>query len=529
MTNSIDEIIQADVIVMIGTNTTEAHPIIAHSIKRAVERTRAKLVVVDPRRIDLVNQANYWLRLKPGTDIACLNGVMHWIIEKDLHDKKFIEERCEGFEELAKLVKSYTPERVQEIAGVPPRDLKAVAELIGRNKNVTFLYCLGITEHTTGVANVMSISNLAMLTGNLGRPSTGVNPLRGQNNVQGACDMGCLPNVFSGYQSVTNQPIRKKFQDAWGIKALPNKVGLTMTEMFPAAIDGTFRGMYIMGENPMLSDANTAHIEKGLRSLEFLVVQDIFLTETAQLAHVVLPASSWAEKDGTFTNTERRVQRVRAAIHPVGNSLPDWMILKQIARRLGVNVNYSSAEDVFDEMRQLTPSYHGITYSRLEQRGIQWPCPSVDHPGTQFLHAGKFTRGKGVLKPIEWQPPVEGVDNEYPLVLSTGRMQYHYHTGNMTRRCQPLDVLAPEALLEMNPEDAAKLGISDREQVAVISRRGRCEIRVDVTNKVGPGVLYTTFHFHESPINRLTNDAWDPAVKIPDLKKCAVRVERLSA
>jgi len=526
MTNSIEEIIQADVIVMIGTNTTEAHPIIAHSIKRAVEQTRAKLVVVDPRHIDLVNQANYWLRLRPGTDIAWLNGAMHWIIENNLHDKKFIEERCEGFDKLAALVKNYTPERVEQITGIAPADLKAVAELIARAKNATFLYCLGITEHTTGVDNVMSISNLAMLTGNLGRPSTGVNPLRGQNNVQGACDMGCLPNVFPGYQPVNNPEIGKKFAAAWGADSLPDKPGLTMTDLFPAATRGEVRGVYIMGEDPMVTDANTAHIEKALRSLEFLVVQDIFLTPTAKLAHVVLPASSWAEKDGTFTNTERRIQRVRAAIPSVGDSLPDWQIVQEIARRMGVRMNFSTSQEVWDEMRSLTPSYHGIAYSRLGKRGIQWPCPSLDHPGTQFLHAGGFPRGKGILTPIEYKPPIEGVDQEYPFTLMTGRMQYHYH-GSMTRRSQPLNLLAPEALLEISLEDASKLGISDREMVAVSSRRGRIEIRADVTKKLAPGMLYTTFHFAETPVNRLTNDAMDPVARTPEFKKCAVRIEKL--
>jgi formate dehydrogenase major subunit len=528
MTNAIEEIEEADVIVITGTNTTENHPIIAHSIKRAVERGTAKLIVVDPRRIDLVDQAHYWLRPRPGTDVAWLNGMMHWIIKKNLHNREFIDERCEGFDELAALLEGYSPERAEEITGIPASDLKAAAEVIGRAACATFLYAMGITQHTTGTDNVKSIANLAMITGNVGRRATGVNPLRGQNNVQGACDMGGLPNVFTGYQPVSDPEARKRFAGAWGAESLPDTPGLTLTEMIPSALNGSLHGLFVMGENPVVSDANTDHVLEGLRKLECLVVQDIFLTETARLAHIVLPGVTWAEKDGTFTNTERRVQRVRAAIHPVGNSLPDWAIIQRIAQRMGVKVNFSSPEEVFDEIRRLTPSYSGITYSRLDHEGgIQWPCPDTDHPGTPFLHQTGFQRGKGLLTPIEHQPPAELVDAEFPLVLTTGRIQFHYHTGTMTRRCRSLNMLAPEALLEIHPDDAAKLGIRDGELAAVTSRRGRIEIRVMVTGKVPPGVVFSTFHFSEAPINRLTNDALDPVARIPELKVSSVRVARL--
>ena len=528
MTNSIAEIEDADVILITGTNTTENHPIIAHFIKRAVERRSAKLIVADPRRIDLVDQANYWLRQRPGTDVAWINGLMHWIIKRNLHDPKYIEERCEGFEGLAAELEAYPPERVQEITGIPAADLKAVAELIGRADRATFLYAMGITQHVTGTDNVKSIANLAMLTGNVGRWGTGVNPLRGQNNVQGACDMGCLPNVLPGYAPVSDAAARKNLETVWGVHSLPDQPGLTLTEMMPAAHHGDLRGMYIMGENPVLSDANTQHVEEALSKLDFLVVQDIFLTETARFAHVVLPGASWAEKDGTFTNTERRVQLVRAAINPVGNSFPDWRIIQRIMHLMGARVEFGSPEQIFNEIRRVTPSYAGITYARLEHEGgLQWPCPDIDHPGTVFLHEGGFKRGKGLLTPIQYRPPAEEPDAEFPLLLTTGRMQHHYHTGSMTRRCRSLSTLAPEAVLDIHPDDAANLGVADGGRVAVASRRGRVEMRSRISRSVDRGVVFTTFHFSEAPINRLTNDALDPVAKIPELKVCAVRVEKI--
>jgi len=528
MTNSIEEIEKADVILITGTNTTENHPIIAQGIKRAVERGNSRLVVVDPRRIDLVDQANYWLRPRPGTDVAWINGLIHWIIKKGLLDKEFIAERCEGFEELASAVERYTPEYVQGITGIPAADLKAVAELIGKAGRTTFLYAMGITQHTTGTDNVKSIANLAMITGNVGRYATGVNPLRGQNNVQGACDMGALPDVLPGYQPVTDPDARRRFMQVWGVESLPDKPGMTLTQMIPAILDDRIKGMYIMGENPVISDPHAGHAEEALGKIDFLVVQDIFLTETARFADVVLPATSWAEKDGTFTNTERRVQLVRAAIDPVGASFPDWRIIQRISQLMGTPMDFSTPEQIFNEIRRVTPVYAGITYARIEREGgIQWPCPDIDHPGTPFLHKDTFKRGKGLLTAIDYKPPAELPDEEYPLLLTTGRIQYHYHTGTMTRRCKSLTTLAPGPVLDINPDDAAALGIRDGEVVRITSRRGSIDIKARITDTVGKGEVFTTFHFSEAPVNRLTNDALDPVANIPEYKVCAVRVEKI--
>jgi len=527
MTNAIEEIEKADVILITGNNTTENHPIIAQGIKRAVERGNSRLVVVDPRRIDLVGQANYWLRQRPGTDVAWINGLMHWIIKKDLHDKAFIAERCEGFEALAAEVEKYTPAYVEGITGIPAADIKAVAELIGKAERTTFLYAMGITQHTTGTDNVKSIANLAMITGNVGRYATGVNPLRGQNNVQGAYDMGALPDVLPGYQPVTDAETRRKFKDAWGAETLPDKPGMALTRMIPAILEGSIKGMYIMGENPVISDPSASHVEEALEKIDFLVVQDIFLTETARFADVVLPATSWAEKDGTFTNTERRVQMVRAAIDPVATGFPDWRIIQRISQLMGTPMDFSNPEQVFNEIRRVTPLYAGITYARIDKEGgIQWPCTDIDHPGTPYLHKDGFKRGKGLLTAIPYKPPAELPDEEYPLMLTTGRIQFHYHTGTMTRRCKSLNTLAPEPELDMNPADASALGLSEGEQVRVSSRRGSIEIKVHITDNVSKGEVFTTFHFSEAPINRLTNDALDPIANIPEYKVCAVRVEK---
>jgi len=528
MTNSIAEIEDTDLIFVIGTNTSENHPIISHFIKRAVDRRKAKLIVADPRKIDLVDQANYWMRHKPGTDVALLNGIMHWIVKNNLHDKQFIAERCEGFDELAAELQNYPPELVAGITGVPASEICAAAELIGRSERASFLYAMGITQHTTGTDNVKSVANLAMITGNLGRWGTGVNPLRGQNNVQGAGDVGALPNLLPGYAAVADPEARKRSAAAWGAGELPETPGLTATEIIPAAYSGKIRGMYIMGENPVLSDANSTHAEAALRKLDFLVVQDIFLTETAKLADVVLPGASWAEKEGTFTNTERRVQRVRAAIDTVGNSFPDWRITQRIAQLMGVKMDFSSPEQIFNQMRREMPIYAGLTYDRLDREGgLQWPCPDIDHPGTTFLFEKAFNRGRGLLTAIKYHLPSEEIDAEFPFLLSTGRIQYQYHTGTMTRRSPSLNMLAPEAILEINPSDAAAQGISGGEIVSLASRRGKILIRTDISERVPRGVLFTTFHYWEAPINRLTNDALDPIAKIPEFKVAAVRIEKV--
>ncbi len=528
MTNSIGEIENAACIFSIGSNTTASHPVIGLRVKKAV-RNGAKLIVANPRKIDLVRFAHVWLRQRPGTDVPLLMGMMRVIVEEGLYDAKFIEERCENFDAFKESVLKYDLGEVEKVTGVPKDKIAEAARIYAINSPASVLYAMGITQHTHGTDNVFAVANIAMLTGNIGKESSGVNPLRGQNNVQGSCDMGALPNVFPGYQQVDDEVLRDKFEKAWRGK-LSGKPGLTVVEMLNAAVAGKVRAMYIMGENPMLSDPDINHVREALESLDFLVVQDIFLNETAQLADVVLPATTFAEKDGTFTNTERRVQRVRQAIRPIGNAKPDWLIISELATCMGrTDFAYKSPREIFEEIARLTPQYAGITYDRLDLAGLQWPCPTKDHPGTPFLHIGKFSRGKGRFTPLEYRPPAEEPDAEYPLVLTTERSLYHYHTGTMTRRVGGLNVLRKEELVEMNARDAKALGIADGDIVRVKSRRGEVTARARVTQDSAPGEISMTFHFSESPTNALTNPALDPVAKIPEYKVCAVRVEKLTA
>ncbi len=527
MTNSIPDLAEADCFLVTGSNTTEQHPIIGTLILRAKERG-AKLIVVDPRRIQLAEMADIYLRPRPGTNVAWLNGLMHVILKEGLEDKTFIAERTENFEALKEVVERYHPARVEAITGIPIPDLIAAARMFGQAERAAIVYCMGLTQHTSGTANVMSCANLAMLTGNVGRPGTGVNPLRGQNNVQGACDMGGLPNVYTGYQPVTNPEARAKFAAAWGVAHLPDKVGLTVTEMTTGALAGTVKALYVVGENPMVSDPDINHVRAGLQALDFLVVQDIFLTPTAELAHVVLPAASYAEKDGTFTGTDRRIQRIRAAIPPVGESKPDWQIICALAQRMGApgKWDYAHPSEIMAEIASLTPSYAGVTYERLEQvGGLQWPCPAPDHPGTPILHQGKFSRGLGLFQPQEYTPPAEEPDEEYPFILTTGRTMFHYHTGTMTRRSDKLAQEVPLSYLEISPADAQTMGVRHGQMVHVRSRRGELDTQAFVTPRVPPGVVFMPFHFAEAAANVLTNRALDPMCKIPELKVCAVRVE----
>jgi len=527
MTNSMRELEDADCILVTGSNTMEQHPLLARFILRAKEK-EAKLIVVDPRAVPLVQFADYHLRQRPGTDVAWLNGFMNVILSNGLEDENFISKRTEGFEDLRKTVEKYNPEYVEKITGIPKDDLINAAVTYGRAKRAAIVYSMGITQHTTGVDNVVSCANLAMLTGNVGKPSTGVNPLRGQVNVQGACDLGALPDVYSGYQSVADENVRAKFEKAWHTK-LPARSGLTVVEMINEAAKGNIKVMYIMGENPMLSDPDINHVREGLENLEFLVVQDIFLTETAQLADIVLPAASYAEKDGTFTNTDRLVQRIRKAIDPVGESRADWQIICELARRLGSEeFEYSSPADIMDEIASLTPIYGGITYDRLGKMGLRWPCPSKDHPGTPYLHKGSFARGKGRFFGIEFKEPAELPDEEYPFTLTTGRIIFHFHTGTMTRRTALLNKEVPTGYVEINPKDAEKLGIRNSESVLVQSRRGEIEIKALITDRVPEGVVFIPFHFAECAANVLTNPALDPVAKIPEYKVCAVRIEKAS-
>jgi len=524
MTNSIGEIKDCDYLFVIGSNTTETHPIISLEMRKAM-KNGATVVVADPRKTEIAELANVHIPLKPGANIPLLNTLCNVIIEEDLYDKEFVANRTEGFEELKEAVKNFTPENYAGIIGVPADTIREVARGFAKAKNAAVFYTMGITQHTTGTNNVLSIANLAMLTGQIGKPSSGVNPLRGQNNVQGACDMGGLPNVFPGYQAVADPANVEKFTKAWGVQQ-SNKVGLTVGEMMDAAHHGDLKALYILGENPMLSDPDITHVEHALNNLEFLVVQDLFLTETAMLADVVLPGASFAEKDGTFSNTERRVQRVRKAVEPVAGKA-DWEVISEIMTLMGYPHNYCSASDVFDEIASVTPQYAGMSYTRLEQGGLQWPCPTADHPGTKYLHSGKFSRGLGVFTAVDFEPPAELPDEEYPFVLNTGRRLYHYHTGTMTRRAKGLSIIYGEEFIEINPADACKLGIAEGDLVKVSSRRGSITVKANVTDRVPQGMVFTSFHFSETAVNFLTNTARDPIAKIPELKVAAVKVEKV--
>jgi formate dehydrogenase alpha subunit len=527
MTNTIADIAQAKVILATGTNTTENHPVISTYIKRAVVKNGARLIVIDPRRIKLTAFAEKWVRPNNGTDVAWINGLMHVIIKENLYDKTFVETRTAGFQDLKNMVEKYTPQFVESITNIPAEDLKTVARTYAQAKPATILYCMGITQHTTGTDNVKSLANLAMLCGNLGVPGGGVNPLRGQNNVQGACDMGGLPNVFTGYQKVTDEAARKKLADAWGVTDIPAEPGLTVTQMVPKAHDGEIKALYIIGENPLVSDPDLNHARDCFSRLDFLVVQDIFMTETAQMADVVLPTACWAEKDGTFSNTERRVQRVRKAVEVPGQARPDWRIIADISTAMGFPMSYESPQQIMEEIARLTPSYGGISYARIENEGLHWPCPTADHPGTPVLHVGQFPIGRGNFHAIDYLPPAEQTDPEYPICLTTGRILYHYHTGTMTRKSEGLNERAPSNFVEMAAEDAQRYGITEGAPIKIVSRRGQIAARASISEKGVAGTVFIPFHFAESAVNELTNAALDPVAKIPEYKVCAVRIEKV--
>lgn len=530
MTNSLQEAEKSDVILLTGTNTTWNHPVFGGMVKRAKKIKGVKLIVFDPRETDLAKCADIHLKQRPGSDVAYLMGMQHIIIKNNWHDQEFINERCEGWDEYVKSLEFFTPEKVEELSDIPKEQLYEAAKMYATSGRGALYYAMGITQHTHGVDNVKSCSNLQLILGNYGKEGTGVNPLRGQNNVQGACDMGCLPNVFTGYQPVTNEDARKKFAEAWGVKVedLDDKVGQTVTTMVNNAGD-SIKALYIMGENPLVSDPNLHHAKEQFAKLDFMVVQDIFLTETAQIADVVFPACAFAEKTGTFSNTERRVQLGRKALNPPQGAKLDSEIIAELAKRMGYENFASSAEELFEEMRQLTPSYKGMTYERLEKEcGLKWPCPTEEHPGTPILHIGKFSRGKGLLVPMEYKPPAEETSPEYPIILTTGRLLQHYHTGSMTRRSKVLNNLKPYAEIEINVTDAEKLKIENGEVVKVSSKRGSIEVKAKVTTKIPKGIVFIPFHFVESAANQLTNDALDPIAKIPEYKVCAVKVEKIA-
>ncbi len=529
MTNSVEGISRNEALFVIGSNTTENHPIIGLRMKEAVARG-AQLIVADPRKIPLVKFATLWLRHKPGTDSVLLNAMMHVILAEGLEDKAFIADRTEGFVDFVESLKEFTPDFAEKITGVPAEDICKAARIYASAGNAGIYYAMGITQHVMGTNNVHAVGNLAMLTGNLGKDAAGVNPLRGQNNVQGACDMGCLPDVLPGYQKVANAEVRQKFESAWGV-SLSDRPGLPASEMTEAMLAGRMKGMYIFGENPAVSDPNTNHAIKGFESLEFLVVQDIFLTETAELADVVLPSASFAEKNGTFTCSERRVQRVRPAIASPGEAREDLSIIHEIYTRLrgGDTAANIQAREIFAEVASLWPGIAGIGYDRLEQDSLQWPCPTQDHPGTPFLFEKAFPlneTGKALFTKVPYVLSNELPDVEYPFVLTTGRELFHYHTGTMTRRSTGLDLVAPEAFVEVNPADARDLGVKDKEMLTVTSRRGTIRVKARVSDIVPPKVVFIPFHYKEAAANRLTSDALDPICKIMEAKVCAVRLER---
>jgi len=527
MTNSNNEIRDADAILITGSNTTEAHPVLGLEVQEAVENG-ADLILVDPREIEIADDADLHLRQTGGTDIAWVNGMLNVILEEGLVDEEFVEERTENFEELKETVQDYPPEKVEEIAGIDAEKLREAARMYAEADRASILYAMGITQHSSGTDNVLSLANLAMATGNLGRESTGVNPLRGQNNVQGACDLGALPDVYPGYQAVDDPEINETFEEHWNAD-LPEDPGLTITEMIDAARFGKVKGMYVMGENPMVSDPHLRHVQEGLEELEFLVVQDIFVSETAELADVILPAKAFAEKEGTFTNTERRIQPLSTVVDAPGDAKEDWEIVDELAERFDYPMEYDSVHEITDEIAAVTPIYGGIVADRLDEQGLQWPCEDEDDPGTKFLYADDFNRenGLGKFHGVEYLDPDEIPDDEYPFRLSTGRMLYHFHTRTMTGRSRAIMEHVPDPYVELNPEDAEAYGVEDGERIEVASRRGEIEIPAYVTDRVPAGTIFIPFHFAESAANKLTNPTVDPKSKIPELKVCAARIETL--
>ena len=530
---------QAQAMLIIGSNTTEQHPVFGAMIRQAALNRKIKLVVADPRKIDITEFATLHLRQRPGTDVALINGLMYIILQKGWEDKKFIAERTEGFDEFKAVVDQYPPQKVSEITGIAVEKLYEAAEILATNKPMAVIWAMGITQHIVGVRNVMDLANLQMLLGNMGVPGGGVNPLRGQNNVQGACDMGGLPNVYSAYQAVTNEEVRKKFESAWGAVA-SDKVGLTVTEMIPMAGEGKIKALYILGEDPIMSDPDSKHIRQCFEKCDFVVLQEIFPSETSKYADVLLPGVSFAEKTGTFTNTERRIQMCHKAIEPSGEALDDWRITAELAKKIlaggGRTVNggthsgwdYANTAEIMQEIASLAPSYAGVTHERLDRgERLQWPVKSLDHAGTPILHVGAFPRGKGKFAPIDHVPPAERPDDDYPMILSTGRVLYHWHGGEMTRRAKGLMEVYGHSLVELNPDDATRLGLNGKRRVRITSRRGKIEAEAWITDRVPPGMVYANFHFPEANANELTIAALDPVSKIPEYKVCAVRVERV--
>jgi len=533
MSNSIAEMKDLEVLLVTGSNTSETHPVISTFLREAVVRNGAKLIVIDPRRIEMSEFADHYLQLKPGTDVVMFQALAHVIVEEGLIDQEFLDNRVEGLVEYLPSLEEYTPEYAEEICGVPAEEIRAAARVYGRAGAAAIYWGMGISQSSHGTDNAISLANLALLTGNIGRPGTGLNPLRGQNNVQGCSDSGGLPNVYPGYQPVDDPEVRQKFEDLWGVDLDPEP-GLTTMEMVDAVENGVIKGYYVMGENPMMSEPDLLHARHVMETLGFMLYQDIFMNETGEYADIILPAVSFAEKDGTFTNSDRRVQLVRPAIKSPGEARPDWVITQELARRveekLGVEDTagfaFEHPAQIWDEMASLTPPFQGISHDRIaKEDGVHWPCPTKDHPGTPYLFSESFPRGKGKLTPIAYRPSTEQPDEEYPLILSTGRVLYHWHGGTLTRRSK-LDDIYPEALVEIHPQDADDLEISSGDWVKLRSRRGEIEVKSLVTERSPIGTVFLPFHFSEAAANILTVDARDPQAKIPDYKVCAVAVEK---
>lgn len=526
MSNSIAEIENSEVMFITGSNITENHPVIATFVKRALNKG-AKLIVADPRRIEIAGYADVYLQIKPGTNVSMLNGMMNYIVEHELYDQKYIEERTENFEAVKALVKDFPIEKAAKICEVDVKDLISAAKLYGEANIASILYTMGVTQHSHGTDNVKSVANLAMMCGNVGFESGGVNPLRGQNNVQGSSDAGALPIYYPGYQKVIDPQAREKFQKLWHVDHLSEKNGLTIPKIMQAVNDDVIKFIYVMGENPMVSEADLNHFEKIMEKLDFLVVQDIFLTETAEIADVVLPATCFAEKEGTFTNSERRVQRVRKVVDAPGQARPDWEIINELMSRLGYQNDFTTPSEIMDEFACTTSKYGGISYDRIEEQGLQWPCPTKDHPGTKYLHKDGFAKGIGTFHTIHYLPPAEVTDDDYPLILTTGRILYQFHTRTMTGKEEGICEIAGSSYVEISPSTATRLQIVDGEEVAVSSRRGKIKVPARVTNMVSDDVVFIPFHFSEQSVNRLTNEALDPVTNIPELKVCAVRIDKL--
>jgi len=532
MSNTASQVIQNDVFIVTGSNTSENHPIIALQMKEAIRKHGAKLIVIDPRRIEMVDFAEMWLPLKPGTNVPVFSAMAHVIVKEELVNWEFVNSRTEGFNEYLESIEKFTPEYAEEISGVPAEDIRKAARLYASAKNAAIYWGMGISQLSHGTASAMALIHLAFLTGHIGRDGTGLNPLRGQNNVQGASDMGCMPFHYPGYMRVDNEENAAKWEKTWHIPAggLSRKLGLTTTEILSHAHEGGVRSLYIMGENPMMSEPNLNETRKHMEQLEFLVAQDIFLNESGAFADVFLPATPFAEKDGTFSNTDRRVQRVRAAHAPRGQARVDWQIICDVAQRiesrLGVDSafwQYSHPEEILREMGSVNSDYTGITYDRIDKLGLIYPVPDLTHPGTPTLFTESFPRGRGKFHPLDYVPAMEAVDDEFPFILTTGRVLEHWHGGSMTRNSS-LNEAYPEARVEIHPADADIHGIRNGDPLRVTSRRGEVILRATVTEKTTVGVVFIPFHFAEAAANLLTNDALDPQAKIPEFKACAVQV-----